>query len=167
MEIKHNTPLHLNAEQFHLKLNFCWASLRDSWRRSINAVCTYHIYRTKSTGFDYTGVLQLLRPPGLLQCDCWRKPDLDPVHQPLIVQTSHLNTLPGGRWEPCCATDQISPSTHLISSPLPRFGCAVVRIKASSCTLLSICPNLPRSDLSPADITIWAETWPKYSQLLI
>lgn len=150
--------------------------MRNAWRRSISAVCINHIYSTKSTGFDYTGVLQLLRPPGLLQCDCWRKPDLDPVHQPLIVQTSHLKTQPEGRWEPCCATDQIppphttspNPSTHLISSPLPRFGCAVcLWIKASSTTLFSIFPSLPRSDLSQADITIWGEIWPRVAVSLV
>lgn len=91
------------------------------------------------------------------------------LHQPVIVQTSHLNTQPRGRWEPCCATDQTCPSTHLISPATAQVWlCCGSWIKASSSPLFSVCPNCPtRSDLSEADILIWAETWLKDSQPLM
>lgn len=57
-------------------------------------------------------LLQLLRPPGWLQCDCWCKPGLEPAHRVLIVQTSHLNTQ---AWRKVNA-----PLCHQISPHLDR-----------------------------------------------
>ena len=134
--------IHLNSttilKQFNLKLNICGASTREAWRGFVNTGCTYQIYCIKSAGILFIlGMLLLLRPPGLFQSHCWRKPDLDPLHQPLIVQISHLKH---SAWRKlravlCHRPDTPPSSTHLISSALPRFG---LWIKASSSTLFSI-----------------------------
>lgn len=151
MEMKYNTPIHLNVEQ---KLNFCWA---PSLKRFVNVACTYRI---DSAGFDYIGALQTTRaaPVWLLkQARLW---PCAPATDSSDFSSEH------SAWRkvrnPLRHRPDISPTTHLISSPLPRPGCAVcLWIKALSSTLFSICPNRPRSDLSQVDITIWAEIWPK------
>lgn len=104
---------HLNVTQFYFLIEIPRGRCEEGLLMLL-FILTTHTVLTKCTGFDYSGVLQLLRPPGLLHCDCWCKPDLDLVHQPLIVQTSDLKTQPGGRREPRCATDQISLQQHIL-----------------------------------------------------
>lgn len=119
-------------------------------------ILTTYTMLTKPTSFDYIAMLRLFGPPGLLLHDCWRKPDLDPVHQPLTVPTSSSETQPGGRWEPSCAPDSPRPSTaHLTSPPQAQF---TLGIKASGSTLFSICPNLSGLEMGPKCTDLVAKT---------
>lgn len=67
-----------------------------------------------------------------------------------------------------CRRPEIAPlNTPYIFSTAQVWLCCGSLIKGSCFTLFSICPDFPRSDRSQTDITIWAEIWPKDSQLLM
>lgn len=78
MEIKHNTPAHLNVEE-SLQIKFL-LSFHERETGSLKLFMrTGYTRLSVPTGFGYISMLQLLRPPVLLQRDCWRKPDIDPM----------------------------------------------------------------------------------------